>query len=954
MITIPIGPQSFSRDFLHGEGHFDFDLPGGLNTGQPFASTVTEVLNTGTAVEKSDLTFGDPNGLALSASISGGGAVKIELIWPQNTSEFAKAYGLTVPAGRVGARFHLDGQAAGNFTGGVPLPGGIANFSFGLAAGSHVAYDRYAEYDATMTSLALLQDLVKGLALPQRAGSPATVPQPGELLVFSYGGYLDLTAGLTCGYDLIGHQGLTLNDLDAAVEYGLRLKASVNVGYKLGGEFEISACQGGGPTWVRLRVKKGRSAQFDFAAAFQADAVAGVIGLPDSADDFLAALLGADVRRALDVFQKIRADSDLDNLRADVDKILLDSVTNLANKWIGRALDEQSLKAFQGAVGKVVDDYHAAGDDTVNVVVNLYQDYSRRGAVDQLTAALQKIAALQRRDDLANLDDPEAWAIVTRLSGGSPAALLQDDHAFDSVKAIAKAALNFVQGTWQPQLKDLADELQRRLRVNTLFAALGGYATKEGLLKLTDTALQGVAERLLGMAWDKIKASDVGKAAADLHAALEQVNTFKDTWYAKLGEALHQSFSFAANATYTRATSADALIDVEVDVSTPQGQRLFQLAALGQFSGVFDRPNLNVVRVHRGKLTHELTESTHLQINVLQWDEKRLVDVMSRTTNSIEVQSTGLINVFTTEASVTERVAKKGYALESRFLVGLAGTASQAARRNHADDYLIRTLDRIGVTYNLAISNKVTSPSELTQYLDFAEYLRLIPSAKDFATALGAQFPAGFGAVTATYVAKYGADAIFAAFASTSNAPLRDLVRQSSRYLVSAHLINASSPQSDLVTMGFAYRDPANGALYDQLGFTGFRDANSTVMIPGWFTRGGAREVALPSGGFIRQQLVTLYGLETAIAESLAKLDRTIDLARNRHAPVGESDLEASARSFVDTAADINEYGTITTFFAIFDAFVQQSGGARPASTLILQITPAGGQTAVTKYLMTR
>jgi hypothetical protein len=954
VITIPIGPQSLSQDFLDGEGHVNFDLPGGLQAGNPFASTVTEVLNTGTSVEKSDLTFGDPNGLAMSASVSGGGAVMIELIWPQNTSEFAKAYGLTVPAGRVGARVHLEGQAGGKLSGGAPLPGGIAGFSFGLEAGSHVACDRYAEYDATMTSLALLEDLIKGLALPQRAGTPASVPTPGELLVFSYGGFLDLTAGLTCGYDLIGHQGLTLRDLDAAVEYGLRLKASVNVGYKFGGDFEISACQGGGPTWVRLRVKKARSSQFDFAAAFRAEAIAAVVGLPDSADDFLAALLGADVRRALDVFQKIRADSDLDTLRADVDRILLDSVTNLANKWLGRELDQQSLKAFQAAVGKAVDDYHAAGDDTVNIVVNLYQDYAGRGAVDTLTAALQKIATLSTRDDLANLNDPEAWAIVTRLSGGTPAALLQDDNAFDSVKAIAKAALNFVQGTWQPQLKDLADELQRRLHVNKLFGDLAGYATKEGLLRLTDTALQGVAERLLGMAWDKIKASDLGKAAADLHAALEQVNTFKDAWYAKLGDALHQSFSLKANATYTRATSADTLIDVEVDVSSPEGQKLFQFAAHGQFTGVFDRPNLRIVRVHQGKLTHELIESTHLQINVLQWDEKRLVDVMSRTTNSIEVQSTGLVNVFTTEASVTERIANKGYALESRFLVGLAGTASQTARRSQADDYLIRTLDRIGVTYNLAISNTVTSPAELTQYLDLAEYLRLIPSAPDFAATLGAQFPKGLDAVTATYVAKYSADAIFAAFSSASNAPLRGLVRQASRYLVSAHLINASSPQSDLVTMGFAYRDPANGALYDQAGFTGFRDANSTVTIPAWFTRGAAREVALPSGSFIRQQLVTLYGLETSIADGLTNLDQKIDLARNRHAAVAESDLETAARSFVDTAADINEYGTINTFFAIFDAFVQQGGGARPASTLILQITPAGSQTAVTKYLMTR
>ena len=116
MINIPIGPQSFKRDFLNGQGHFNFDLPGGLKTGEAFTPTVTEVLNTGGSGERGDLTFGDPNGLAMSASVSGGGATKVELIWPQSQSEFGKAYGITVPNGRVSARLHLEGQAGGTLS----------------------------------------------------------------------------------------------------------------------------------------------------------------------------------------------------------------------------------------------------------------------------------------------------------------------------------------------------------------------------------------------------------------------------------------------------------------------------------------------------------------------------------------------------------------------------------------------------------------------------------------------------------------------------------------------------------------------------------------------------------------------------------------------------------------------------------------------------------------------
>ena len=954
MINIPIGPQSFKRDFLNGQGHFNFDLPGGLKTGDAFAPTVTEVLNTGGSGERGDLTFGDPNGLAMSASVSGGGATKVELIWPQSQSEFGKAYGITVSNGRESARLHLEGQAGGTFTGGVPVLSGVANFEFGLKAGTNVAYDRVCEYDATMTSLALLQDLVSGLALPQRTGTPASLPKAGELFVFSYGGFLDLTAGLTAGYELFGHQGLTLRDLSTIVEYGLRLKASVNVGFKLGGNFEIASRLGADPNSVRLTVKKARAFQGDFAAAFQADAIAAVNGLPGSADEFLSALLGADVRRALEIFQRIRADADLDTLQKDVDKILAKTVANVANKWIGRALDQTNLKPFQDIVGRIVDEYHGVDQRLVNTVVHLYQDNVDQGTVDRMTAALRKIIALNGRADLATLEDADAWKLLTRL-GGNLTTLLSDDGALGQVQKIAQTALDFAEGRWQPQLRDLVNELKAQFHLDQAFDQLAGFATKDGLLRLTDVTLQGVVERLLGMAWEKIKTDDVVKAAAQLKAALDRVDQFKETWYAKLGEALHQQFSLTANYAFTRATANDALIDVEIDVSTPAGQKLFETAAAGRFADVFDPANARLLRVHQGVLTHQLTDSAHILINVLQWSETQLVEVIARTTNSIEVQPTGLVNVFTTEASVKQRVERKDYQLESTFLIGLAGDATQAATTTGGkQDYLIETLRRIGVSYNLAVSDKVTTTAELTQYLELAEYLRLIPSASAMAATLAAEFPKGLGAVTATYVAKYDSDAIIAAFSKTSSAPLKDIVRGASRFLVSAHLINSSNPLSDLVTMGFAYRDPGNAALFDQQGFTGFRDANATVTIPAWFTKGAPRPVPLPSGGFIRQQLITLYGLEHDIADTLAKLDETIDTARSRRAAVAEADLETAARKFVANAADINTYGTINTFFGIFDAFVQQSAGARAASTLVLQITPAGSQAAVTKYLMSR
>ncbi len=954
MITIPIGPLSFSRDFLDGQGHLDFDLPAGLKADAPFAPTVTDVFSTGGSMDKTDLTFGDANGLAIGASVGGGGAVKIELVWPGSASPFAKAYELAVPAGRVGARFHVDGRATGSLTGAVPLPSGIGRFSFGLKAGSDVAYDRYCEYDATTTALALLQDLVTKPGLPQQCGTPATVPQAGEILVFGYDGFLDLTAEVTAGYELIRHESVTLQDLDTALEYGLRLKASAKVGYKIAGTFEIAARGGSGPTWVRLIVKKHRASQLDFAAAFKADAIAAVTGLPSSADEFLAGVFGADVRRVLEVFQKIRADSNLDTLQADVDRLLIGSVNRLANKWLGRALDRANVQQFQAAAAKVVDEYEASNANRLTAAVHLYEDYVERQDVAALVAALEKIVALPNRDALATLDDPEVWQIVLRLGGGNAATLVADDESFAELQAVARAGLDFAQGGLQPQLKDIVDELKSRLPIGGLLDQLTQYTTRDGLLRLTDTALQAVIERLLRAPWERIKASDLGKAAADLRAALDRINDFKDTWYRKLDDALHRQFSVSVNEAFTRAAPEDALVDVEIDVATPQGQRLFQLAAFGQFGQLFDRPNLRVIRVRRGVLTHAIKDSARLQIHVLDWSEARVADVLSKTSNSIEVQATGLVNVFTTEASVKARVSRAGYLLESDFLIKFAGTASATPRRQADRDYLVRTLKRMSVSYRLAMSDRLTSPRQLAQYLDLAEYLQLVPSGEGYAGVLASEFPDGIDAVSATYVAKYDAPALLAAFAAISSAPLEDVVRGASRRLVSAHLISASTPQSDLVTIGFAYRDPAIAAEYEREGPAAFPNANSTTMIPGWWTGGPPREVALSSGTIVRRQLTTLYGVENELAGALRDLDRTIDAARRRHATASENDLERAARAFVETAPDINAYGTVHTFFAIFDAFVQRASGARPASTLVLEITPRGETTPVTKYLMRR
>jgi len=458
MLSLTVGPGTFKRGFLNGHGDLNLDLPDGLKPTNPFPDSVTTVLTGNATASTGDLTFGNSTGMSMTASLSAAGSTCIDLLRPQGQSDFAKKYGLMIPDGQIGAHFHLEGQAGGTLDGIVPLPIGMANFDFGIKAGANVFYDRFRLYNAKQASGDVLVDLVTELELPQHAGTPVSLPMPGELLVFGYGGYLDLKAGLSWGYQLTGHEGVDFRDLKAVIEYDLRLKASLDFGYKLAGNFEISARLGSSPGWVALAVKKSKTSEFNFAEAFQATARINPTGLPSSADEFLSAFLGADVKHALDLFQKIRGYTDLDKLQADTDRILLNSVTNLANKWLGKALDQANISDFVGMVGKVVDEYNAIDPQIVSAVTHLYEDYLDQNALQTLQGALSKIAGLARRDDLASLSDAEAWKIINRLVGGDLVTLLQDNRAFSDVTTIAQKGLDFLNGEWQPKLRDLVDE----------------------------------------------------------------------------------------------------------------------------------------------------------------------------------------------------------------------------------------------------------------------------------------------------------------------------------------------------------------------------------------------------------------------------------------------------------------------------------------------------------------
>ncbi|MEO8096484.1 MAG: hypothetical protein ABI811_02200 [Acidobacteriota bacterium] len=872
MLILPLEKKTFTRDFLNGKGTLEFDLDAGgvLNPDAPFADSISLVRIGGSGIPS--LEFGDAAGLACRVPFSSSAESGIELSRPDK-----------VGMGKLGARLYFTGSASGNLKG--LMPAGPAGFSFGIEAGGGVGYQRFAIYDAAQNAGAIIADLLAGLRLPQHCGRLDRIPEPGEILTFQYSGFLALNAGLTWGYQLTGHQGMDYRELHPVADYELRLKAAVSFGYRLGGEFSIQASRGHSANFVRLTVRKQQDARFDGAASFNLDAAAKFTGVPESADEFLRAVAGADLLGALELFRKIRNVSDLKTLEEVAGKLYVGTLQELAQTWIGKALDNNSVGEFIGIANRAAADYEnldASVSKRVTQAIHLYEDYLGQGTLPLLERALEMVTGLDSRQSLVNLSDSEAWSIVDRLAGGDVLSASMPDLA-----KTASVALDFLRGKLQPRLLDVIGVLQ--------------------------------------------KSSALNEAAA-----------FKDVWYKRITEAANRSFSLQVNAAFARASHAEALLDVEIDLASQRGPELFAAAAHGNFAGLFQRANLPFLVVHQGVLTHSLTKSCQLNISVFGWQQKSLVEIMSKTENLIQAGPAGGIQIFTTEAAVKQRRETKGRdktteIVESNFLMRFAGEAELGANT-------IRELQRVSAEYDLLASDDHTTTEEMADYLALAEMVGLIPSADAYALEWKAQFPAGFGKVTARYVVAFTAESVRDAF-TLPVTEMAEIARTVTRQLVRAQLVSGRPVTDDLTLIGLVYLDPEMQRRYDTQGFTAIEKKAWTVRMPG-----GSRTLKPELSIFVTR----LLKMERDVVVSLSNLSRVINKAREVGTAVPEQALENAARKFVECAVDLDGgTGRINSFFAVFDALIA-AGSRREVcrdSSMILEIQAGDKSRKVTKYL---
>jgi hypothetical protein len=738
--------------------------------------------------------------------------------------------------------------------------------------------------------------------------------------------------------------------------------AAVSLGYKLAGDFSIEARRGVEDGWARFVVRKNRDSQFNIAADFAFSEDHTLNGLPQSADEFLTRLIGADAETVLNYFHQAQKYSSLDAL----EKALTPLAKQFIHEWsvdlIGKAISDETLNEFLAAAQKVADTY----TNLDQRIVDLYQSYLNK--IPQLQKALAlltgatnptALAALLNSDEEAGESDKlGTWEIAQIIWATNIQPLLLFNDEFQKFSQLAQKAQSFITDGATKPVRDYVAKLKAFLPLDSLFAQLGKIQNADQLKQLADGRLQDLAGRLIGKAFAELKQSDLNDALKALQQSLNKIDDFKNNWYAKLTDAVKKKFTFDLHYAYTRATRNASLLDVEFDLNTEEGRTLARAAAVGDFAGALAKFSAKYVRINQGVFTHALTTSAQLKINVMGWGYDSLKQLAVNAEQTIEPTAGGLLHVFATEASIKERVTKGGKfkeTIESNFLLRAMGETFQGDDQSNLTDpktkqYLIQTLRSLAIQYDLLESDDQTSADELTRYLDLAEFLGLLTKQNRpaFTADLTKQFPTGLGKVVVQYAVRYDDQLLKAAFSAISANDLGDLAKQTMRQII-ASKYTGMKQTNWLARVGFAYLSQSLHDLYDKEGFTALQTLKA-VTLPAWFTKGAPMQASLSSMDI--QLLITLCGMENNYAKRIVNLDKTLNKK-----PIPQKDLQDAAQKFVGMSDDLNQWRE-NAFFAIFDKIVQEalrrSNDTRAfrQSTMTIEITPPGAQTSVKKILM--
>jgi hypothetical protein len=588
-----------------------------------------------------------------------------------------------------------------------------------------------------------------------------------------------------------------------------------------------------------------------------------------------------------------------------------------------------------------------------SVDVTVISAFERHHAVAAATdagthAALETLQGLRSWHELEGAIDPGLWQLATELTGGDLLDWIAD-RPVDEMRRRAAELANLENPAEHPVLHRLVDLINRQFGLRPLFTELANVKTVADLKAQAGKRLDGLVQRLLGDDIKRLQETDLGHALVRIHAVLDRIDSFERAAYSRITDAARQAFLFDLHAEYSRATDNEALIDALIDATRPAGVELLRAAAHGDCRALLESLPSEHVRLSRGRLTHRLTRTRTVGVNIVGWHAGWRYRGMERAILRADQQiadAGGGVTVHTTVDLTRDKDRRRAQErVATNFMMRFIGESHGAVQPDSDTlEYLIDTLTNMAATYDLSFQDDSTNLSELGYYLGFARDFGLAESVRTDAVAalLPLKGPDDFGPMTVTYEVRYQSAGLRKLFAQ----PLDEAaIRRTIRKVTLASYVRAGG---NLGRLGWAYWSSTTRKFFETSQTKSFASmsAKEFFVADSPFTGLPAPRYVVLQGTQL-ETLHTMYLIEDAFVRGLVALEALIDSGR-----------KASPRELEDRLGDIatalrllDSFGeSVNTVFAVFDALLTEVRGADRASSLKIQ-SEAAGKTVTKVFL---
>ena len=900
----------------------------------------------------------------LTVTIKAGTQVKLTPVWKDHLTAAASLvehYRLSsfLTDDNLLLAFELGAEASAAAQGSFSYQ--FLNAGASVEAGGNAAYVQVRPYPRSTGFLPMVQDFFGHLSLPSTLKAP---PLPGEAVSLEFGGYLSFGVNASAGYEIKGTNQVNIGDLKLSEHCQLAVVGKLGFNSKVAGRFSVEVLSGESPGWARVIVRRARSHQFQIAGDAVAEASLNTEGLPRSGKEFLGALLGMQAKNWLNLIDGVVGAAGKIPSPADLQKRLDGLGWNFFEQWIGKAIDQlppEEIQAFQAKLRNVVESYRSLDNSAILLFDRFFDPVLNR--IGLLTQHLEDLSQMTSWNQLKGEIDPALWNIIRQLTDGDPLGWVVGrvgtdspgpDSSFSLFQKRIHDALSLIRDQAHIEIRKVIQTAKEHFDIERYLKALESIDSSDNLKNVASQQIKNFVGRLLGRTIDTLNSKDL-KAAFDIVQQVAKARErFWDTFDQKLTEAAQQTLALNLHSEYNRIDERTALIDLEVKLAdetsglpNPTGQRLMQAAGRGDFRELLASHQPEIVRLHEGVFTHQLSRQSLLKINIAGWHREfnyqEMYRVIVNSEQQVRPSATGQLTVFTRIDlnAESERRSHGGSKSEEymhtsfllRFLGESRGILTDSLLESKDLQYLVDVITRQTASYDVTFTDKDTSPAELDEYLVYARDLGLDAvgaTAEALAPFLKLE-KGSYGPLNAVYEVRYTEAGLRSLFSQ----PVEESqIRQILRKIVLANYIG----QGRIAEVAWLYNSDDVYQLWDT-NRGNFIDADSILgnaQIRITSPIQGIQPGTISNSRFNRILVSGLFMIEDDLVSAFNKLQKL--LTANRPVPVKEFENTLSDFGNVLNRFDQRDLGN-NSVFAVFDGLVRLHTKAQEARSSALRLT---------------